>query len=440
MLVLILLSLQNKSTSNDIIHTVIDTTIDNTNIILKVNFYKENNIKSIVNDMSYVFYEMIIYKNDNIYDVISDVCTYSNLDVIDSCLSLLSYCMSYVDTSRINEKPKYSFGIVAAPFKDTKGGTVVSHYLVDRLNYYFANDKNHPIAYILPALGPHDNVTWYTYTLNTQYNTPMITKLQYFSDENLILIYPESTKGDGNEKMIVRWILYFLNLQNDESIMESSYKYKSSDYIACYSKGICSQFDNSWHKHPLRVIDLNLDMFDNIDTNRVKDIDVVYFTPHSRKENWIDSRGIRITLNNDNFEYMLKNSFILMNKTVVQMDTLMIKQERLELLSRATYFISLDPATFRSVEAAMVGCLSIVVPVPGVNKSEWSSVSYAPEYLRYGIAYGFDDIEHARSTMDMVLPNLRDQDRKTRDILVDFIKDIKEYFQLDADFLQNKLN
>jgi hypothetical protein len=121
------------------------------------------------------------------------------------------------------------------------------------------------------------------------------------------------------------------------------------------------------------------------------------------------------------------------------MDASLRKQERIDLLSRSTYFISFDPATFRSVEAAMVGCLSIVIPVPGVDKSEWASVSYAPEYLQYGIAYGFDDLDHARSTKGLVLHNLHEQDRKTRVTLVNFIKDIKRYFSLDPDFLKDML-
>ena len=121
------------------------------------------------------------------------------------------------------------------------------------------------------------------------------------------------------------------------------------------------------------------------------------------------------------------------------METSLHKSERLNLLSRSKYFISLDPATFRSVEAAMIGCISIVIPVPGVSKEEWSSVSYAPEYLQYGIAYGFEDLKHARETLDLVIPNLYEQDKKTKENLVNFIKDIKQYFNLDPKFLKEKL-
>ena len=313
----------------------------------------------------------------------------------------------------------------------------MNHYLIDRLNYYFASNAD-PIAYIYPVT---EALTWDTNYVKPKYNTPKMTKLQYESDDDIIVIYPENIKGnDLNKRMVVRWILYFLHLEN-KTIELSPYQYQSDHYIACYSQGICTQFDDdNWHKQPLRVIDLNWDMFDSIDSNRIRDIDVMYFKPLDRKRTWIDRTGRKIILDYDNYEYMLKNSFALMNKTLTRMDASLRKQERIDLLSRTTYFISFDPATFRSVEAAMVGWLSIVIPVPGVNKSEWASVSYAPEYLQYGIAYGFDDLDHARSTIGLVLHNLHEQDRNTRDMLVNFIKDIKRYFNLDPDFLKDKLD
>ena len=234
----------------------------------------------------------------------------------------------------------------------------------------------------MPVTGSDDNITWSTFYLNPKYNTPKITILQYATDDDLIVIYPETIIGNlAKKKVIVRWILYFLKVGND---IIKSYQFESDDYIACFSHGICTQFDDAWYKHPLRVIDLNWDMFDTIDTNRVRDIDMVYFKPLDRKRSWIDKNGHKILLDYDNYEYMLRNSFALMNRTVTRMDPSMKKQARLNLLSRTKYFISLDPATFRSVEAAMIGCLSIVMPVPGVNKSEWASVSYSPEYYNMG--------------------------------------------------------
>jgi len=425
------------------IHILIDDNIGD-NIILKLDIYKERFIEHtlypfFVDNISTKDHSLVIREGDNIYEIVNKFCTYHDLDIYD-CIKLIQYCKEKKRPAEIqSKKHAYLFVIATFPFYETIGGIVVAHYLIDRLNYYFASHAD-PIAYIMPIIEAHDNNTWDMYYVNPKYNTPKMTKLQYGSDDDLIVIYPETIQGNhANKKMIVRWILYFLHLEN-KTIEQSSYQYQSDDYIACYSQGICTQFDDdNWHKHPLRVIDLNWDMFDSIDPNRIRDIDVVYFKPLDRKRTWIDRTGRKIILDYDNYEYMLKNSFALMNRTLTRMDASLRKQERIDLLSRSTYFISFDPATFRSVEAAMVGCLSIVIPVPGVDKSEWASVSYAPEYLQYGIAYGFDDLDHARSTIGLVLHNLHEQDRKTRVTLVNFIKDIKRYFNLDPDFLKDKL-
>lgn len=386
---------------------------------------------------------LLIYKNDNVYEILDRFCDKWKLELED-CSTLLSLIRQQEGfNSNHDIKPK--FVVVSFPYLETSGGIVVAHYLVDRLNHFFS-DRGSPIAFIM-QITEADNVTLIP-RINPNYNTPTLTRLQYRNDDSLIVIYPEVFVGNiDNKKMVVRWILYFLqNINVAESlnykhVTESFYKYKHSDYIACYSKGICRQFDDSWHKHPLTVVDINLDIVDTIDTNRIRDIDVVYFYSSRKEKNlWIDREGLkRSVVDRVGFDYMIMNTFKFLNKTVIRMNESMSKVERLELLSRTNFFISLDPATFRSVEAAIVGCLSIVIPIPGVSKEEWLSVSYSPEILRYGIAYGFDDLKHARDTLQLVVSNLNDQNKKARENLVNFIKDIKQYFNLDADFLREKL-
>jgi len=436
---LLLLLLLLVNCIGNIIHVIIDNnnnTNENSNIIIRLDFYRENNpyknhFYTTNNDITtYKFDELIINKEDDISTIIYQFCIYNELDIENSYSSLLSYCNKHIES--VNKKPisnNHKFGVVASPYKENVGGIVVSHYLVDRINFYFAKNDS-PIAYLVPVVQPPYEIEYHT---NSQYITPVLSQEKYFeylSNDELILIYTEGIKGNpvqGNK--IIRWILYFLNLQED-------YGYLPNDYIACYSKGICKQFDDSnWHKYPLRVIDLNWDIINKVNTNIERDIDVVYFKPHDRKKIWVYQNGSSINIDYDSYEYMIQNLFSMMNKSIISMKPSLNKFERLDLLSRSKHFISLDPLTFRSVEAAMVGCISIVIPVPGVSKEEWITVSYAPEYLKYGIAYGFEDIEHARMTIDLVIPNLHEQDKNTKEILVDFVKDIKQYFNLHSDFL-----
>jgi hypothetical protein len=82
-------------------------------------------------------------------------------------------------------------------------------------------------------------------------------------------------------------------------------------------------------------------------------------------------------------------------------------------------FVSYDAHTLYSSLAAIAGCESVVVPLEGMTKEQWR-----PNVEdRYGIAYGFDDIEFARTTRPLALERQlsldRDSERRAKDFLVD---------------------
>ena len=67
--------------------------------------------------------------------------------------------------------------------------------------------------------------------------------------------------------------------------------------------------------------------------------------------------------------------------------------ELAKVFNRVQTCISYDAYTMYSLYAALCGCVSVVVPEPGVSKEQW----YPDPKDRYGLAYGFDDIaERAR--------------------------------------------
>jgi len=86
------------------------------------------------------------------------------------------------------------------------------------------------------------------------------------------------------------------------------------------------------------------------------------------------------------------------------------KQEHLiEVFNKHEYFISYDPLSFVTVMAAACGCVSIVYKLEGKSKEEWLQTTTVFEYLKtkkikelYGVAYGEEEIEYARSTMHLV--------------------------------------
>lgn len=75
-----------------------------------------------------------------------------------------------------------------------------------------------------------------------------------------------------------------------------------------------------------------------------------------------------------------------------------------DIFNRCEVFYSYDEASFYSQYAAICGCLSVVVPGLYPSREEW--VAHHP-LARYGVAYGLDDLEHARSTRHLVQDQLR---------------------------------
>lgn len=99
-------------------------------------------------------------------------------------------------------------------------------------------------------------------------------------------------------------------------------------------------------------------------------------------------------------------------------------QEIARIFNRVEYCISFDPHTYYSVYAAMCGCKSIIVPVDGVSKEQWQPV----EELRYGLAYGEDDLDHAASTMPRLLDLWATKEAANRGAVTNFLNQCDAYF------------
>lgn len=84
-------------------------------------------------------------------------------------------------------------------------------------------------------------------------------------------------------------------------------------------------------------------------------------------------------------------------------------------------FISYDPQTYYSYLAVVAGCESVVVPSGDTSKEQWK-----PNVEdRYGLAYGFDDIELALTTRDLALERQISLDNDSQRSARDFMNDIE---------------
>lgn len=107
----------------------------------------------------------------------------------------------------------------------------------------------------------------------------------------------------------------------------------------------------------------------------------------------------------------------------------MTEVEIAAIFNKCKYCISYDTMTFYSSFATICGCISIVVPMPGVTKEQWQP----DEEKRYGIAYGLDEdeITHAINTQNLVHARINDQKMKNEQAIDYFINEVNSFFNQD---------
>lgn len=93
-------------------------------------------------------------------------------------------------------------------------------------------------------------------------------------------------------------------------------------------------------------------------------------------------------------------------------------EDLIKIFDECETFISYDHNTFLSIHAAMRGCISIVVPDPNISKEEWRGKA---GFMKYGIAYGFDDIDYAIETRNLLREYLIQEEHKSNRQLEEFI-------------------
>lgn len=261
------------------------------------------------------------------------------------------------------------------------GGIKVMHKLCHMLN------KLGYESYLMPI---HISDTFQIY----YDNTPLITHEILNNIENCIVVYPEGIQYNPlNSKNVVRWIL---GPPKPSDVATWSKSDMIMWFIDYYYEDYIGQQDNQ-----LFLIESHSEIFFNTNQMRTgtsycvrkcKDPKFIHpddsiFIPYHAAAN-------------------LTNLANLFNKT-----------ER---------FYCYDNYTFLSIQAAMCGCLSIVVPDGSKTKQEWLDGS---RLAQYGIAYGKDDIERAIETMPLLLKEIEQIDLDTKQQIHIFINKCKEFFQ-----------
>jgi hypothetical protein len=274
------------------------------------------------------------------------------------------------------------FVIYTYDYSPGVGGIKVMHKLCDMLN------SNGSEAYLMPI---HIKDDFYTCS---DYNTPLITQEILNDLDNTVVIYPEGIQGNPlNAKNVVRWILGPFDQQAAETYSKSDLVYWYMDY---YYNDYLGQKDNQ-----LFILEFHSDIFTNMNYER---------------------KGSCYTIRKAKPTTLIHptDSFFIPFEAAGDLTGLA------NLFNRTERFYCYDNYTFIFTQAAMCGCISIVIPDGNKTKDEWLNGS---QLYKYGIAYGEEDIPRALETLPMMFDEIEKIKLEMHKNVFKFIKHCQNYFK-----------
>jgi len=306
----------------------------------------------------------------------------------------------------------HKINFVICIFKNDKdentGAIIVLHYLAFQL----AN-RGHNVYIFCDPIYPHENI----FTINSN-----ITKADNFMETltwepftynngNTVSIYYNSIGGNiFNTTNVVRWILY-----HNQKEIEDSW----SDTDVCFNlNNFKTYYNNDADK--LSVIDYKSDIFFNENRKNRKG-----FCHIIHKNTPPNGEFIFNEINSTNITNWKEKGYSYLQS----------------LLNSYEYMVTYDHASFYTIAAIMCGCKVIILNPNGNSYEALESANTGTDILlplefrlnfpifMFGVAYGWDDIQWANDTIDLVPP---------------YIEKFKEYDSITIDrfvkYWENKLN
>lgn len=307
--------------------------------------------------------------------------------------------------------------IFAPSYLETSGGIVVLHKLCSILNdlghesYLYPSfetyelNKIKPVYTCLRYIKARLSTIFRPYKTNPAFNTPVWRGKHNDFDDHYIIIYSEIVFGNPlKAKNVVRWLLHQPGFHSGKIYYgqnELYFKFNSAINDFSFPGSVTS---SSY----LKIIHYPLEYYN------MKDI------PSNRKGTaYCLRKGKHKKIQHD-----LKNSILIDGKTNTQGKS---HKEVSDIFKSVETFISYDTYTAYSIFAVLCGCISIVIPDEGVKKEEW----YPNETDRYGLAYGFDEIEieNSKLTAPLVKKHIEKEEKNSIDNVRNFVKEVENYFK-----------
>ena len=303
------------------------------------------------------------------------------------------------------------FLIFAPHYLENSGGPIALHRLCDIIN------RNGGIAFIHPLFESYEiNIVnheaeinkltiekklfepSYVFVVNPKYQTPIrhILNDRTYGDD-WVVIYPEITFGNPlGAKNVVRWLLHNPGFHTGKIYYgQNEFHIRHNPIFKPFIFPNCKFSDQF-----LKVVDFNFD---------------IYNTEGVTEQRTGSAYCIRKG-NGKQLQHDLNNSVLIDGKS---------HAEIADIFKRVQTFYSYDTATTYSHLAVLCGCDSVVIPDPGVSETEWRSNIED----RYGIAYGFENIDTARMTAHLVKPMLVEINNDSVNSVLSFITEVNDYFK-----------
>jgi hypothetical protein len=312
---------------------------EDTTQLVKFLFININNTKFIINTISKM--QNVKDININILNVVKKGCNHKNIII-------------YPHT-------KYSQG---------DGGINVLYYLAKQLSLSGKNVR------IYPNYGIIDNPHY-----NKYYNND-------FDLTNSIVVYCEGTLGNPLcSKYVIRWMLSELGKNVPYN---SLYTWDSQELVYYFNteNRIESKPELKGKIYKILPLIIVPSLFKNNGNNRISNS----FCYTIRKGNHMRQK-ISFVHPPNSFEITRHHTH----------------SDLYDIFNKYAFFVSYDPLTFITFMAALCGCVSYVDPLPNMSKLEWLKTTACYDYLSnknlsgyYGVAYGLEELEWAKSTIHLV--------------------------------------
>lgn len=308
--------------------------------------------------------------------------------------------------------------IFAPSYNENNGGVIVQHKLCSILNElgyesylhppfarYYEIDKNSFHLTLKSLLGflkrvfvkLHKNhKTYKNYKTNPAFNTPVFDQKNTVFDNDWIVIYPEITFGNPLQaKNVVRWILYHPGAHNNRIF------YGQNDFFIKYNTAFSNISFSGY-------------------TTSENELKVVYYPlEHYNMDNCSHNRsGTAYCLRkgkNKPIQHDLKDSILIDGKSHAEIAAI---------FKRVKTFISYDAYTAYSWFAVLCGCDSVIIPDKGVTKEQWQPNPTD----RFGLSYGFNELDQARSTAHLVKQHVIEEEEKSITSVRNFVLEAERFF------------